>query len=64
MSHWRVTMKRLDKTGQKTNREFIRRVINDVLESPAASYHDLIGKVVEDSGVIIQFTGCRPVYNG
>lgn len=63
MSNWRVTMKRLDKNhAQKTDREFVRNTIASILESPTAAYQDLVGKIVENNGVIIQFTGCRPVY--
>lgn len=65
MSNWRVTMKRLDNNhAQKTDRDFVRRTISSVLDNPAAAYQDLVGKVFEDNGVVIQFTGCRPIFAG
>lgn len=65
MSNWRVTLKRLDtNTGLKTNRDFVKRAIASFLDDSAVAYHDLVGKIVEDDGVVIQFTGCRPIYAG
>lgn len=65
MSNWRVALKRLDKNPtRKTNRDFVRNTIASVLSDPTVAYQDLIGRVFEDDGVVIQFTDCRPIYAG